>query len=131
MSAHSYRFGIEEEYFLADAETRGTPRATWPSFHAAAPKARLPETGRELLASARSRSARPRSPISREAARDNLGEPAGRHSAGIARRARPEPALRLPAPTRSPAGRARAATDRRRAIAASCRDVGIVGPGER
>ena len=26
MSAPSYRFGIEEEYFLADAETRGTPR---------------------------------------------------------------------------------------------------------
>ena len=27
-----YRFGIEEEYFLADAATRGTPRRTKP-FH--------------------------------------------------------------------------------------------------
>lgn len=49
MSAHSYRFGIEEEYFLADAETRGTPRGDLAAFHARV-KAELPETGRELVA---------------------------------------------------------------------------------
>lgn len=48
MAAHSYRFGIEEEYFLADAETRGTPRRSVKPFHAAAAE-RLPEIGRELL----------------------------------------------------------------------------------
>ena len=48
MSAHPYRFGIEEEYFLADAETRGTPRRSVKPFHQAAGE-RLPEIGRELL----------------------------------------------------------------------------------
>ena len=42
-----YRFGIEEEYFLADAATRGTPRRTKP-FHEAV-RARLPAVERELL----------------------------------------------------------------------------------
>ncbi len=45
-----YRFGIEEEYFLADAVTRGTPRRTVAAFHAAA-RARLPGVERELLQS--------------------------------------------------------------------------------
>ncbi len=49
MRAHSYRFGIEEEYFLADAETRGTPRGDLAGFHDQA-AAHLPETGRELVA---------------------------------------------------------------------------------
>ncbi|WP_430913273.1 carboxylate-amine ligase [Methylobacterium sp. sgz302541] len=48
MTSHSYRFGIEEEYFLADAETRGTPRRSVKPFHADAAE-RLPEIGRELL----------------------------------------------------------------------------------
>ena len=48
MTAHSYRFGIEEEYFLADAETRGTPRRSVKPFHVEAGE-RLPEIGRELL----------------------------------------------------------------------------------
>ncbi|GJE58565.1 carboxylate-amine ligase [Methylobacterium trifolii] len=48
MSTHSYRFGIEEEYFLADAETRGTPRRSVKPFHLEVAE-RLPETGRELL----------------------------------------------------------------------------------
>lgn len=48
MSSHPYRFGIEEEYFLADAETRGTPRRSVKPFHQAAGE-RLPEIGRELL----------------------------------------------------------------------------------
>ena len=48
MTSHSYRFGIEEEYFLADAETRGTPRRSVKPFHAEAAE-RLPEIGRELL----------------------------------------------------------------------------------
>jgi glutamate---cysteine ligase / carboxylate-amine ligase len=42
-----YRFGIEEEYFLADAATRNTPRHTKP-FHTAV-KARLPVAERELF----------------------------------------------------------------------------------
>ncbi|MCJ2082952.1 carboxylate-amine ligase [Methylobacterium sp. J-090] len=50
MSPHSYRFGIEEEYFLADAETRGTPNRSLAAFHDAAGAA-LPEIGRELLES--------------------------------------------------------------------------------
>ena len=49
MIAHSYRFGIEEEYFLADAQTRGTPQGDLAGFHAAI-EARLDETGRELVA---------------------------------------------------------------------------------
>ncbi len=48
MAGHSYRFGIEEEYFLADAETRGTPRRSVRPFHKEAGE-RLPEIGRELL----------------------------------------------------------------------------------
>ncbi len=46
----SYRFGIEEEYFLADATTRGTPRRTVRAFHDAA-RVRLPRVERELLQS--------------------------------------------------------------------------------
>ncbi|GJE37711.1 carboxylate-amine ligase [Methylobacterium persicinum] len=49
MSGHPYSFGIEEEYFLADARTRGTPQGDLAAFHAEA-KAGLPETGRELVA---------------------------------------------------------------------------------
>ena len=46
-----YRFGIEEEYFLADAATRGTPRRrAVTAFHAAAHE-HLPEAERELLQS--------------------------------------------------------------------------------
>ena len=47
----AYRFGIEEEYFLADASTRGTPRRrALEAFHAAA-DAHLPRAERELLQS--------------------------------------------------------------------------------
>jgi carboxylate-amine ligase len=46
----SYRFGIEEEYFLADSATRGTPRRAVKAFHAAV-SARLPAVERELLQS--------------------------------------------------------------------------------
>jgi glutamate---cysteine ligase / carboxylate-amine ligase len=47
----AYRFGIEEEYFLADAATRGTPRRrASEAFHAAA-AAHLPGAERELLRS--------------------------------------------------------------------------------
>ena len=48
MTTESYRFGIEEEYFLADSETRGTPDRPLGAFHDAAGAA-LPEIGRELL----------------------------------------------------------------------------------
>ena len=44
----SYRFGIEEEFFLADAATRGTPRRTLKAFHADV-HAQLPAVERELL----------------------------------------------------------------------------------
>ncbi len=44
----SYRFGIEEEFFLADAATRGTPRRTVKAFHDEV-HARLPAVERELL----------------------------------------------------------------------------------
>ena len=50
MTHPAYRFGIEEEFFLADAETRGTPRAGVRGFHAAA-RALLPAAERELLQS--------------------------------------------------------------------------------
>ncbi len=47
----AYRFGIEEEYFIADASTRGTPRRrALEAFHAAA-GAHLPRAERELLQS--------------------------------------------------------------------------------
>ena len=45
-----YPFGIEEEYFLADATTRGTPRRSIQAFHQTV-KARFPDVGRELLVS--------------------------------------------------------------------------------
>ncbi|WP_182178108.1 carboxylate-amine ligase [Methylobacterium radiotolerans] len=46
--AHAYRFGIEEEFFLADARTRGTPRAGLRAFHAAV-RGRLDDAEREQL----------------------------------------------------------------------------------
>ncbi|MGH1574460.1 carboxylate-amine ligase [Methylobacterium sp. P31] len=46
--AHAYRFGIEEEFFLADARSRGMPRARLRAFHAAV-KARLDHAEREQL----------------------------------------------------------------------------------
>ena len=46
--AARYNFGIEEEYFLANSTTRGTPRRTKP-FHDAA-RARVATVERELLA---------------------------------------------------------------------------------
>ena len=46
----TYRFGIEEEYFIADALTRGTPRRAVKAFHAAARK-HLPSIQREMLQS--------------------------------------------------------------------------------
>ena len=47
----SYKFGIEEEFFLADAATRGTPRPrALAAFHRSA-HARLPQAERELLQS--------------------------------------------------------------------------------
>ncbi len=45
--AASYQFGIEEELFLADAHTRGTPKRVKP-FHQAVHE-RMPEVERELL----------------------------------------------------------------------------------
>lgn len=44
----SYRFGIEEEFFLADASTRGTPRRSLKAFHAEVHE-QLPKVERELL----------------------------------------------------------------------------------
>ena len=46
--AHAYRFGIEEEFFLADARSRGTPRAGLRAFHAAV-QARVDDAEREQL----------------------------------------------------------------------------------
>lgn len=70
MSGHPYSFGIEEEYFLADAQTRGTPQGDLAAFHAEA-EARLPETGRELVA-AQIELCTPPLAVMGEA-RDNLG----------------------------------------------------------
>ncbi len=50
MTGPAYRFGIEEEFFLADAATRGTPLSGVRGFHAAA-KSLLPAAERELLQS--------------------------------------------------------------------------------
>ncbi len=47
----AYRFGIEEEYFLADASTRGTPRRRALEAFPAAAGAHLPRAERELLQS--------------------------------------------------------------------------------
>ena len=46
----SYKFGIEEELFLADATTRSTARRTVKAFHRAV-HARMPKVERELLQS--------------------------------------------------------------------------------
>lgn len=46
----AYQFGIEEEFFLADAEHRGTPRQTVKAFHQAA-QATLESVSPELLQS--------------------------------------------------------------------------------
>ncbi|WP_375464930.1 carboxylate-amine ligase [uncultured Methylobacterium sp.] len=48
--AHAYRFGVEEEFFLADAGSRGTPRRGVKAFHAAV-KNRMDAAERELLQS--------------------------------------------------------------------------------
>jgi glutamate---cysteine ligase / carboxylate-amine ligase len=45
-----FQFGIEEELFLADAITRGTPGRSLKAFHAAV-RRQLPKTERELLQS--------------------------------------------------------------------------------
>ena len=66
----SYQFGIEEEYFLADAATRGTPRRRVAAFHAAA-QARLPAAERELLQSQIEVSSEPSTSF--ETAREALG----------------------------------------------------------
>ncbi|MCJ2012702.1 carboxylate-amine ligase [Methylobacterium sp. J-076] len=70
MSTHPYGFGIEEEYFLADAQTRGTPRGDLAAFHAEA-KDRLPATGRELVAAQIELCSPPLAVM--DEARDNLG----------------------------------------------------------
>ena len=46
----TFRFGIEEEFFLADAATRGTPRRGLKAFHAALHR-ELPKAERELMQS--------------------------------------------------------------------------------
>lgn len=66
----SYQFGIEEEYFLADAATRGTPRRRVSAFHAAA-QARLPAVERELLQSQIEVSSEPSTSF--DSAREALG----------------------------------------------------------
>lgn len=48
--ATDYQFGIEEEFFLADALTRGTPGRTVKAFHADV-HAKLPKVERELMQS--------------------------------------------------------------------------------
>lgn len=70
MSVHPYNFGIEEEYFLADAVTRDTPRGDLAAFHAEA-EAALPETGRELVAAQIEVCTPPLAAM--DAARENLG----------------------------------------------------------
>ncbi len=67
----SYQFGIEEEYFLADAVTRGTPRRRVAAFHAAA-QGRLPAVERELLQSQIEVSTKPSTSFAE--AREALGE---------------------------------------------------------
>src|SRR5918997_3176270 len=68
----SFRFGIEEELFLADARTRGTPRAgTTRAFHSEVAR-RLPDAEREMLQSQVEISTPPS--VSVEAARDMLAE---------------------------------------------------------
>lgn len=48
--AHAYRFGMEEEFFLADAKTRSTPRGRVKAFHAAV-QVRMDSAEREMLQS--------------------------------------------------------------------------------
>lgn len=48
--AHAYRFGMEEEFFLADAGTRSTPRSRAKAFHAAV-RERMDSAEREMLQS--------------------------------------------------------------------------------
>jgi len=73
----SYQFGIEEEYFLADAATRGTPRRRVVAFHAAA-QARLPAVERELLQSQIEVSTKPSTSF------ESAGEALGTLRAGLA-----------------------------------------------
>ena|SRR5215213_5938238 len=68
----SFRFGIEEELFLADARTRGTPRAgmAW-AFHSEVAR-RLPDAECEMLQSQVEISTPPG--IAFKAARDRLAQ---------------------------------------------------------
>lgn len=51
MVSSAYRFGIEEEYFLSDAESRGAVRKIAPRFIEAAQAAFPDELQREMLQS--------------------------------------------------------------------------------
>ncbi|MEN5083654.1 carboxylate-amine ligase [Bosea sp. TWI1241] len=51
MTSHAYRFGIEEEYFLSDADSRGAMRKIAPRFMDAAQAAFPDELQREMLQS--------------------------------------------------------------------------------
>jgi carboxylate-amine ligase len=87
----TYRFGIEEEYFLADATTRGTPRRGVAGFHKAA-RARLKVAEREIMESQVEVSTPPLTSFAE--ARATLAGLRARYS--------------RPVPIRSPAGRGRA-----------------------
>ena len=81
----SYRFGIEEELFLADANTRGTPGKIVQAFHSDV-HARMPQVERELLQSQVEIASPPA--VSFDEARASLAELRGRlaeigHSHGI------------------------------------------------
>ena len=91
--AARYRFGIEEEFFLADAATRGTPTGNLKAFHAAA-KAQLPEAERELLQLQIETASSPPT-MSRKLAAPWPGCGRARHGGARSR----APAARLPAPT--------------------------------
>lgn len=71
MPDHSFRFGIEEEFFLADARTRGTPGRKVAAFHSAAAR-RLDRVEPELLQSQVEISSPPSTSFAQ--ARETLGD---------------------------------------------------------
>lgn len=120
MSQHTYRFGIEEEYFLADAETRGTPERSLAAFHAAAGAA-LPEIGRELLESQVEACTPPSESFAE--ARDILGH----HRATLARIGREHGVLVLAAGTHPVAAWSRQVVTQGERYTGILADVGLAG----
>ena len=118
--AASYQFGIEEEYFLADAVTRGTPRRRVAAFHAAV-RAHLPSVEREFLQSQVEVSTQPSTSF------ESAGESLGRLRAALARTGRDHGIAVFAAGTHPVARWSRQSHTRKERYEGLLRELGMLG----